>query len=70
MVMPYAFIFSASAKIRIWRGREPVSVTAPTPSTVSSTRLICLSAISVVSRRLLLLPTIIDNIESESGSDF
>ena len=41
--------------------------TAPTPSTVSRTRLICLSAISVVSRMFLSLATAIVRTGSRIG---
>ena len=61
---------SASAKMRIWRRRAPVRLTSPTPSTVSSTRLIFLSAISVVSRRLRSPATTTETTGSESGSAF
>ena len=56
--------------MRIWRRRAPVRLTSPTPSTVSRTRLIFLSAISVVSRRLRSPATTTDSTGSESGSAF
>ena len=56
--------------MRIWRSRAPVRLTSPTPSTVSSTRLICLSAISVVSRRLRSPATTTESTGSASGSAF
>ena len=69
-MMLCALSLSASAKTRIWRSRPPVMLTSPTPSTVSSTRLICLSATSVVSRRLLSPATTNEMTGSESGSAF
>src|SRR5438445_11154398 len=56
--------------MRIWRSRAPVRLTSPTPSTVSSTRLMRLSAISVVSRRLRFPATTTESTGSESGSAF
>ncbi len=70
MVRLWACSLSASTKTRTWRSRFPVSDTSPTPSTVSSTRLTCLSAISLVSRRLRLLATTTVITGSESGSAF
>src|SRR4029450_11604802 len=61
---------SASTNTRTWRSRAPVIETSPTPSTVSRTRLTCLSAISLVSRRLRGLATTTATTESESGSAF
>ena len=65
-----AWSLSASTNTRIWRSRAPVIETSPTPSTVSRTRFTCLSAISLVSRRLRGLATTTVITESESGSAF
>ena len=50
---PRAFSFSMSTTMWISRGRSPLMLTSPTPSTDSSARLTCLSAISVSVRRLV-----------------